>query len=1449
MPSRVLTVEIVGNAGSLERALGKAAVASKGFGDKVASVGRSISKTGKTLTRDVTLPIVGIGIAATKMALTFDDKMRQVQTQAGASSKEVSRMHDYVLKLAQTSGDVAGPNQLADALYRVESAGIRGGEAMRVLKAADDLATVGHANLEQATYGLVSAVKSGIDGAQNYAQAIGTMNATVGEGNMRMDDLTAAFSTGILPMAKQAGISLAEVGAALDVFTNRGKPAQQSATGLTRAFAQMMSPTKAATGSLADMGIGADQLAQDLKSGGLVKAVMDLKTHFDAMPNKIRAAQDVLNAFGRSKGGAQMLLLVQNAKALSAGLDQVKAHAAGFGSALAATQNEAETKVKAAWASIQASLIRVGEDLAPVAAKVAQFLAKIGNAFASLSPQQRQFIEKIAGIAAVAGPAMIAIGKITTAIARVGQAIKLVMTADLGPFGIALAGIAAIVGTLWWNSMAKAASAADSFTSAVNRAIGATQRIAGAFRNVGQASRDLTSAHLGVKGAVLAAEQAHQSYLSTLKQLGPKALDTRQAYIAWKQSLVDVGNAQQQVRDASSALTAAEEKHTAAINSKVQAQLDSVSAYNSEAEKEHEAIRTIKDLTAAYGPNLDKLDKTGRGAAYLTQKYQEANAVLKNGRAVSLDYASAQTRVANEAGKAAASAAKMGDSKAAAADARVRSFAQAAAQAADRLHRIPTVGEVAAQMLRDKLPAGARAAVQALGTSLGKMPGIGHKNVQALEQMILSQVPTLRGQGMSMGDAITTGTLNAVSSLGIRLSASLSSQIMAAIAHAKAVALQAHSPSKRARDHLGKPIGEGTILGAQESLAGLRAALASSIGSALNAEQAALAAKRGGFKAEWARLTLAAVEAIKGGSPAISAAMRNLENAALSAFDSATQAGTARIQARVDKQVQQIKQRLNADLSTINKAYTNQVTQNDAASNALAAKIQQQQRQHDLAAAQQNVAGAQQQLAQDQQSGADQTTLQADQQAIDEAQYQLQQLQEQYQLQDEQAQAKTADTKAKAERDKATKLAKGEAAKDTKSVKDQGKAEETRWKQTREAERKGLQAYLKDVQTGLDAVSKAWKEKHQLLIKEIGGKMTADMKVAGTKLVDAFNTSVQAGMRKLQAFLKSLGLAIGDYVSGGGSVPGHAEGAIVPATPGGLYRVAEGGFPETIISHDPSKRGRQLSLWAQTGKILGVPGFANGGVNPTTGLADTPAMRASAMFVNDYGNDKYQPRIAAGLIGSIGPRAQAEAAVRHTYVDGVELHTGAWRAPDPDPRFVALLTAAYPGLVFESGSPGQQISAGQALSRISGGIGAIQGYAAQSVGITGSDSPLERITSHAIHFADGYLTDAKAAAASLANSKQYPHLRAGGITTRDTLAQLHAHEAVIPLPPSFKIGTSSSGGLGLGGGFALHIGAVHLNGTDLSSPTGRRQTAKLLIDEVLSEAARRSKQVKTLGLK
>jgi len=175
-----------------------------------ARVGQGLQTLGNNLMRIAKSGVLVLGAAlgySIKKAEEFNAQMLLVQTQAGASAAEVDSMKKSLLAMADQVGST--PDELAKGLYHIESAGIRGAKALDLLQIAAEGAAVGNTDLESVTNALIAATNSGIKGVSSMGQAMGVLNGIVGAGNMRMGDLTAAFTTGILSSAKAFGVTIA----------------------------------------------------------------------------------------------------------------------------------------------------------------------------------------------------------------------------------------------------------------------------------------------------------------------------------------------------------------------------------------------------------------------------------------------------------------------------------------------------------------------------------------------------------------------------------------------------------------------------------------------------------------------------------------------------------------------------------------------------------------------------------------------------------------------------------------------------------------------------------------------------------------------------------------------------------------------------------------------------------------------------------------------------------------------------------------------------------------------------------------------------------------------------------------------------------------------------------------------------------------------------------------
>lgn len=542
--------------------MAKAAAAADGFSGRMNSIGSKMTSVGATVTKTLTLPIVGVGLAAADMAMKFDSSMELIHTQAGASQAEVDKMTKSVTALVE-SGKSFGQSadDMSKALFFIESEGIRGADALNILKVSAAGAAVGQTDLAQTSNALTSAMKVFKVPAADAAQTMATLNAVVGTGKMHFEDLNASLSTKFFPTAKQLGVSLAQAGAALDVFTQAGIPANVAANNLTTSLIKIEAPSKAGAKALADMGLSSTQLAQALQTGGLPDALKLLKDAYDKVAEsqgKVAANQDIFAAFGGSHGGAPVLALIQQYDGYLKDLGNIQKQNSPktFWADVASTMGEPQEKIKSAMASLGASMIQIGQSIAPAVARIAQSIAGLAQWFDRLSPATKKLIEVGAGIVAALGPAVSIIGNVTKALGGMGTAIKWIRENPLD--SAAFAGVLAVAGLVADAAIqlrAKWQSAADAFNNARDAILGlkdSLDKLKGSQQGVTQASIDLMSARTRLN-------EAEKAWAQIITDGKTKTDAGREAYVALKQAQLDVKTASDQLTSAHKAEVAQEQ--------------------------------------------------------------------------------------------------------------------------------------------------------------------------------------------------------------------------------------------------------------------------------------------------------------------------------------------------------------------------------------------------------------------------------------------------------------------------------------------------------------------------------------------------------------------------------------------------------------------------------------------------------------------------------------------------------------------------------------------------------------------------------------------------------------------------------------------------------------------------------------------------------------------------
>jgi len=344
-------------------------------------VGRAASGTDKILgalakTAVIAGEAMAAGLAVSiKDAGRFQSEMTRISTQAGGTQKDVKVLSDQVLKLGTTTQQ--GPDKLADSLYHLKSVGMDNVDAMKALKESADLAAVGHADLEETTNALAGAWRTGIKGATSFHQAVSTVNAIIGAGNMSMEDFNAAIGTGILPSAKTFGLSMKQVGAALALMTDEGIDSASAATRLRASFSLLGAPSGAAEKQLKKIGLTGLDLAKAMRGkDGLIGAVQLLRDHLDKSGlSAERQSQLLSRAFGGGRSSSAILLLLNNLDVLKKKQDQINRSTGKFDDAVKQQRKTAEAQWHLLTSNLEVMGVRVGTKVLPYVTDFVHYLA------------------------------------------------------------------------------------------------------------------------------------------------------------------------------------------------------------------------------------------------------------------------------------------------------------------------------------------------------------------------------------------------------------------------------------------------------------------------------------------------------------------------------------------------------------------------------------------------------------------------------------------------------------------------------------------------------------------------------------------------------------------------------------------------------------------------------------------------------------------------------------------------------------------------------------------------------------------------------------------------------------------------------------------------------------------------------------------------------------------
>lgn len=422
----------------------------KNAGATVKNFGGDVQNFGQQLTVGVTLPIIGLGIAAIKSFADVELAVAGISTIKPEIDTKVlfTQLNEMSTRVPQTA------QQLGDGLYQIfSSINVTQAEGLKLLESFAKGATAAQTDAStfgQAVLGVLNAYKLSTEEANHISDVFfNTINLGVVNGA----ELASSLGT-VTQAAKNTGVSFDELGALIVGVTREGGEASQNINNLANFLMKL--PTKETSAAFKQFGVDV-QIAGKFRP--VIDVLGDLKLKLDAMSDSDAAqALQKIAPDAQARTGLQTLLSQLDAVKEALEVNKTASGAAeqAYGK-IAATANVQFSLLKNTAIAVLAELgsailpllqpliIWLGQNLVPA---VKEAVAT----FKSWSPQMQIVALAVVGFVAAIAPVLTILGTITVAIGAVISAIGTIAGAvasiGLAPLLIVIAAVAVQVAAL-----------------------------------------------------------------------------------------------------------------------------------------------------------------------------------------------------------------------------------------------------------------------------------------------------------------------------------------------------------------------------------------------------------------------------------------------------------------------------------------------------------------------------------------------------------------------------------------------------------------------------------------------------------------------------------------------------------------------------------------------------------------------------------------------------------------------------------------------------------------------------------------------------------------------------------------------------------------------------------------------------------------------------------------
>ena len=500
------------------KAMRKMSSEAKAAGKSIKSAGDTIANAGSKMTKSVTVPIAGVGVAAVKTAADYESAMSNVQAITGATGDDFKKLTQLGKDLGASTAWSA--QECAEAMQYTGMAGWTAQQNIDGLKGILDLASASGTELARTSDIMTDAISAFGYKASDSAKFADVMTKACTSANVSVDTLGESYKY-CGAICGTMGYSIDEVTTSLAVMGNMGIKGSQAGTALKNAISNMAAPTKNMKAAMDDLGISITNQDGSMKSWGDV--IKNLQGSFKGLSQDQQAAY-AKQLFGKESMAGMLAIINTSTKDYNALADSIK-NSGGAANDAAQTQlNNLNGQLTLLKSALEGAAITIGDKLLPYIKSAVAWVQKATDWFNGLSDAQVNTIMKIAGVVAAIGPAIMIFGKLTSGI---GQAVL-----TFGKISGAIAKAGGVLGLITSPAgivigvLAGVAAAAFLIIKNWDKVKPAVMKVKDAFTSV------MPSIKQTIANAISAAMPIITTLVKTFKDIMPKAINVAKTVIA-----------------------------------------------------------------------------------------------------------------------------------------------------------------------------------------------------------------------------------------------------------------------------------------------------------------------------------------------------------------------------------------------------------------------------------------------------------------------------------------------------------------------------------------------------------------------------------------------------------------------------------------------------------------------------------------------------------------------------------------------------------------------------------------------------------------------------------------------------------------------------------------------------------------------------------------------------